>query len=175
MKIRLSLITILTFVLIAIASCGQFQKEIFISKAQIQEMIDKKFPYDKNMIIARLTLDSPVVYFKEKNIGLKLNYYGKFLEKEVKGFIDFNGQLLYKQEKGAFYLSDFNIVDIAVDNSAFSNDDKFKTTVSTVATKYLDKFPVYKLDQNDFKKNLASLLIKNVRAQNEQLVITMGI
>lgn len=175
MKNILRLMIISAFVLMVVIACGLFQKDIYISKAQIQEMLDKKFPYDKNVIIARLTFDSPAVYFAEKNIGLKLNYYGKFLDKEIKGFLDFNGQIAYKQKNGAFYLSNFDIVEIVVDNGDFSNVEKLKTTILKIVEKYLAMFPVYKLDQNDFKKNLASLLIEDVNVKNEQLVITLGI
>jgi len=138
-------------------------------------MLDKKFPIDKNAVIARLTLDSPSVYFKKKNIGMKLHYYGNFLNKEITGCADFNGHLSYKRDKGAFYLTDFNIADIAVNDANFSNKEKLRAVVLKILNNYLDDYPVYRLDQKDFKHNLAKLMLKNLNIVGESLVITLGI
>jgi hypothetical protein len=158
-----------------VINCGRFQKDIQIPKTTIQEMVDKKFPFDKNVVIARLTLDSPAVYFKDKNIGMKLNYYGNFLNKEIKGGIDFNGKITYRQKQGAFYLTDFNIVTITVSDANFSNEEKLKTTILKITNNYLDDYPVYRLDQTDFKQNIAKLLLRDLKIEGEELVITMGI
>jgi hypothetical protein len=66
-------------------------------------MVAKKFPYKKNAVIAKIDLNSPQIYFKETNIGLKLKYYGNFLDKEINGYFDFSGEIYYKPaKKGRF-------------------------------------------------------------------------
>lgn len=158
-----------------ISGCGKFQKEVLISKDQIQATLNKKFPYDKNAIIARLTLDSAKVYFKNENIGLKLSYYGNFLNKEIKGIVDFNGKIFYNNSKGAFYLHEFEIAEISVNESNFSQQEKLEATVLKIVKNYLDDYPVYRLNQGDFKQNLAKLALKDISVQGENLAILLVI
>ena len=155
--------------------CEKFQKDIIIPQTKIQEMVDHKFPFDKNIVIARLTLDSPSVYFKNENIGMKLNYFGNFLNKEVKGVVDFNGQLIYKKDKGAFYLSQFEIVEISINENNYSDMEKLKSSISNITTNYLDDYPVYRLNQKDFKQSLALLFLKEIKVNSSSLIITMGL
>jgi len=170
-----NLIVIVMFALFTFVGCGKFQKEILISKDQIQSALDKKFPYDKNAIIARLTLDSTKVYFKGKNIGFKLSFYGNFLSKEIKGIVDFNGNIFYRHEKGAFYLKDFEIAQIAVNEANFSQKGKLEATVLKIVKNYLDDYPVYRLNQDDFKQNIAKLILKDISVQGENLSILLVI
>lgn len=156
-------------------NCGKFQKDIKIPRTKIQQIIDKKFPYHKNVVIAKLTFDSPLVYLKDKNIGMKLNFYGNFLKKEIKGNVDFNGQLSYRQEKGEFYLTNLDIVNISVNEVNFSNEDELKALSLKITKNFLDDYPVYSLKQTDFEENIAKLLIRNVKIEGEELIITMGI
>lgn len=158
-----------------ISGCGKFEKWINIPKDQIQQAINKKFPYDKNLVIARFKLDSPEIYFKETKIGLKLKYYGNFLNKELEGLVDFNGELIYNQEKGAFYLRNFEIIEISVNESNFSSKDKLKKTILNLLNNYLDDYPVYKLKQSDFKQSIAKLFLKNIVVQDAGLSILLGL
>lgn len=162
------------FIFIIFTACGTFEKEIEIPRDEIQEMVDAKFPYDKNVILARLTLESPNIYFVEKNVGMKLNYSGKFIEKEINGTINFNGQIYYKPEKGAFYLNEFNIVEIIVDDANFSQKENLQKTVTQIIDNYLDDYPVYTLKPENFKQKLAKLFLKDVFVRNENLVVVIG-
>ena len=169
------IIAISIFFILTIFGCGKFQKEISISKTQIQEMLDKKFPIDKNSVFAKLTLASPNVYLGRSNIGMKLNYFGNFFKKKISGFIDFNGEIIYKQDKGAFYLANFNIVDIKVNKSNFLNIGKLKTIFIKIIDSYLDDYPVYRLNQADIKENIAKFFLKDVKIQSENLILILGV
>lgn len=157
----------------AFSSCA-FQKEIIIPRAKIQELVSKKFPYDRNVLIARLSVQAPEVYFKEKRIGVKLSYYGNFLGEEIKGSADFNGNIIYKSQTGAFYLSDFIISDIAFNEHNFSGKDKLQKLIDSIISNYLNDFPIYRLNRDDFKQNLARLLIKDVFVRNDDVIIVLG-
>jgi hypothetical protein len=171
MKLRILLLLILVSGLVG---CGKFEKEILIPKSKIQSMVAKKFPYKKNAIIAKLNLHSPQVYFKDTNIGLKLNYYGNFLEKEINGLIDFNGQIFYRPEKGAFYIKNFQIVDIVVNEANFSDKQRLKSVVLKLVINYLEDYPVYRLNPTDFKQNIAKLLLKEVSVKDDSLSVLLS-
>jgi hypothetical protein len=171
MKLKILLFVILVFCLVG---CGKFEKEILIPKSTIQSMVAKKFPYKKNAIIAKMKLSSPRVYFKDTNIGLKLDYYGNFLEKEINGLIDFNGQIFYKPEKGAFYIKNFQITDIRVNEANFSDKNKLKNVILKIVSNYLEDYPVYRLNPTDFKQSIAKLLLKSVSVKDDNLSVLLS-
>jgi len=176
MRIKMKRIVLIFLVLIVgLCGCRKFEKEVLISKATIQDMVAKKFPYKKDVIIAKINLNSPQVYFREKSIGLKLEYYGNFLEKGIKGHIDFNGQIFYKPEKGAFFIKDFKIVDLFVNKADFSGREIFKAVVLKIVSIYLEDYPVYKLNPSDFKQSITKLLVKSVSVKNESLSVLLSI
>jgi hypothetical protein len=172
MKKRLLLLFVIAGLFVT--GCGRFQKTIFIPRATLQNLMNKKFPIDGNLIIARLTLDTPSVYFKDQRIGIKMNYRGNFLADEIKGYMDINGQIMYKQEKAAFFLTDLNIEEFEVNGRNFSNEEKIKTVVQNIANNCLEQYPVYQLSQKDFRQKMAKIFLKELTIKGETLVVRLG-
>jgi len=154
-------------------SCKSFQKEIVIPRETIQTALDKKFPVDKNLIITRLTLKEPHVYFKNTNIGITLLYNGNFLEKEIEGNVDLNGHIRYKG--GALFIDSLEIVELTVNEKEFSSNDKFRKGIINLVKNYLERYPVYTLKQSDFKQNVARLLLKDITTDEDNLKVTLGL
>lgn len=170
----LQIIKLLLVVSMTISTyCGKFQKEIFIPRTLIQETIEKKFPYDKSAIIARFTLSEPVSYFIDTCIGIKLKYQGSFLEKEINGNINLKGSIKY--EKGKFYLENFEIVKLTMDEKEFDSKGKLKKIIFNMIDSYFDCYPVYTLKQSDFKQNAAKLLLKDINVIGDSLCVLIGI
>ena len=169
---RTALFLIMT--IFVLGGCGGFEKEILIPRETIQKMVDEKFPYQKDALIAKIGLDTPLVYFKNEDIGLRINYSAQLLDKKVSGDIDFRGRIYYKPEKGAFYLKDFKITEIKVEESNFSDKEKIKPILSEILNSYLENHHVYKLDQRDFKQNIAKLLIKSVSVKGDNLSVLLS-
>lgn len=158
---------------ITIIYCGKFQKEIFIPRTLIQNAVEKKFPYNKNAILARLTLSEPVTYLEDTSIGMRLKYKGSFLEKEIKGDLDFNGSIRY--EKGKFFLENFEIVELTMDEKEFNSKGKLQKIIFNIIDNYFDCYPIYTLKQSDFKQNIAKMLLKDITVSGDSLCILIGI
>jgi hypothetical protein len=156
-----------------IFGCKAFQKEIVISKDTIQSTLDKQFPFDKSMILMRITLMEPQIYFKNTNIGINLRYWGSYLEKEIEGKIDLNGHIRY--EKGAFYMDSLELVTVTMNEKEFSSDGKFQKILVNLIKNYLECFPLYRLKQTDIKQNLAKLLLKDITVEGDNLKILIGL
>lgn len=161
-------------VLLFVTGCSHFHKTIVIPRSTLQGLVDKKFPIDKNMIVARFTIDNPIVYFKDQNIGIKMNYKGNFLVDEIKGLVDVNGRIAYKQESASFYLTDINIEEFKVNGLNLSKEKKIKKVIQNVANHCLKGFPVYKINQKKFRQNLAKIFLKSLTIKDEALVIKLG-
>ncbi len=171
MKRSIVLLSVVIF--LSLTGCHSY-RTITISKSTLQEQINKKFPIDKNMIIARFTLDTPDVYFTNQNIGIKLKYKGIFLTEEINGYLDVNGRIAYNQGKGAFYLADINIEKLEVNGLSFSDNNKVIDVIQNIADNCLDEFPVYQFDQKKFRQKIAKIFLKELTIKDEELVIKLG-
>jgi hypothetical protein len=156
-----------------IFGCGSFHKEIVIPRDAIQSAIEKKFPYDKNMVLVRVSLKEPNIYFIGTNIGISINYWANFMEKEIDGRVGLNGHIRY--EKGAFYMDSLDIKEVTMNEKEFFSDGKLKKALVNVIKNYLESYPIYRLKQTDFKQNLASLFLKNIIVDGDSLKILIGI
>jgi hypothetical protein len=160
--------------LFVITGCGNFHRTITIPRAKLQSLINKKFPIDRNLILARLTLETPDVYFKDQKVGIKMNYKGNFLADKIEGHMDVNGRITYKQKKGAFYLTDIKIEEFEVNGLNLSNEENFKNVVQNVANNCLEEYPVYQLSQKNFRQKIAKIFLKELTINKEALVIRLG-
>jgi hypothetical protein len=157
----------------AFSGCA-LRKEIVIPRAKIQESVSKKFPYDKDIGIARLTMEAPEVYFKGKNIGLKAVYFANLLEKEIRGSVDVSGHVIYKPETGSFYLHDFVVSDITINDKDLLEKIKIQKIIDKIISNYLDGYRIYRLNPRDHKQNLARLYVKDIFVRNDDLVVVVG-
>lgn len=163
---------IIAAVLLVFVGCG-FKKEIVIPRDTIQTTLDKKFPFDRSMVVLRITLMEPKIYFKNTNIGINLKYWGSYLEKEIEGTMDLNGHIRY--EKGSFYLDSLDIVEVSMNEKEFSSNGKLRKIVISLLKNYLECYPVYKLKQSDFKQNLAKLLLRDITVDGDNLKVVVGL
>ena len=157
------------------AACG-YQADVKVSRDKIQNLLEKKFPIEKDAVIAKLTLQSPKVFFHGGNqIGIRLQYDAGILGKHAVGEVAFHGPPVYKPEEGAFYLSGLTIDEFTINEDSLSHKDKLWGRVSSVLDKVIPHVPLYHLRQQDFKHKLAKLLLKKVRVEGEELILTMGV
>jgi hypothetical protein len=157
------------------AACG-FQKDITVQKYEMQGIVDMKFPVDKDVVVAMASLKYPDIYFLQGNqIGMKLQYSGRFLKKPAEGTIDLHGSLIYKPEKGEFYLTKLETVGFTANKEIRANKEKLQGTIETIVGTMIDEVPFHRLKQKDFKPSLAKLRLKNARIENESLILTMGL
>lgn len=169
-KLIFAAVTVLFF-----AACTDSAKEILIPRAAIQKIADSIFPYEKNLLLASFKLQSPQIYFQGQYVGMKLQYYGNFLNKEVKGEAVLYGQILYKPSEGAFYVSNFQVADVTIDRPDIVSRERVKEYMTTLAGSYLKEYPVYRLNPNDYKQNLAKMLLKNIGIRGDNIVLNLGI
>ena len=167
-------VIIIAVCIICVLTGCALRKEIVISKAKIQESVSKKFPYDKDIGFARFTVQSPEVYFKGKNIGLRAVYFAHLLDKEVRGSLDVNGNVVYKSETGSFYLHDFTVEDITLNEKDLLEKVKIQKIIDKIISNYMDGFRIYRLNPHDHKQNMARSYIKEIFVRNDDLVVVLG-
>lgn len=163
-------------VLMSVVGCGKIEKTITISKEKIQEAVNVKFPIDKNMILARVTMANPKVYFANENIGFICEYAGQALSKSVNITVDVQGKLVYNKDKGEFYLQNFEVIAYNVNSSAnFEMNSEIRDGIVNILNNYMDKYPVYTLSKKDMKQRAAKRILKDIRVDGDNLLVMLSL
>ena len=147
---------------------------IKLSQERIQKALNKKFPYEKNAIIAKIELTDPKVTIKDDKIFTEISFSGKALRKTVRGQVSVSGRVAYKQKKKAFYLKEFEVLQVDIDNVEEGKKDKVVSVVKAITSGYFASFPVYKLKKKNYKQNIARMLLKDVKTEGDKLVVKLA-
>ena len=156
-------------------SCKGIEKEVIISKSTIEKMIEKVFPIEEELTLAKVSLFSPQVFFKDNSIGLNIKYSIVLLIKETSGSISLKCIPVYKPENTSFYMSNFELTDITINNpGGFVDKDKIMGLISAIVNIMFSDTPLYQLNPNDYNQDLAKMLLKSVSIKGDNLVLLLS-
>lgn len=171
MKISYPLLLLLIGLL---SSCNKFPLKITVTEQKIQKVLDKKFPYKKDLVVAKIMAYDPHVHIKGHTIYVDVSFSGGILSKSVEGTLKVAGYIHYKQETKAFYLKDFAIIKLNLSKGEGKQKNRVVSALNKFLPAYLHSFPVYKLNSKKYKQNLARMLLKNIKASEQSLIITLA-
>ncbi|MBN2525328.1 MAG: DUF1439 domain-containing protein, partial [Deltaproteobacteria bacterium] len=126
------------------AGCAGMQVEI--PRAKVQEKVEKKFPIERNVLVAKAKLSDPKVYFEEGEVGIKMKFRASFLNRKVKGKADVRGTIAFDPDKKRFFVEEMRIVEVDTGKLKLSELGELKNIVSRLVAKRLDGMVVYTLD-----------------------------
>ena len=158
--------------LINILNCFHIQKEIKFDKEYLQEKLDKKFPIKKNLILMKIDLFNPIL-FLDNLIEIKINFKVGILKNQYEGILKVKGDLKYSKETSSFYFNDFQIIEIKSEKLDKEITLKFKNTTNKLLNTYFKNYPVYTLDDKDFKHSLAKLILSEIKIEKDKLIIVL--
>jgi len=155
-----------------------FAWTVKLSEAELQEKINKRVPIEKKKYLFTVLVSAIDVELKEGS-----DRVGLIADMEIrsphlssgKGRALLDGMLSYRQEEGAFYFQEPVIREVRFENIS----DKYHSPIRkifqrAIARRLADK-PVYILDENKFKHQLAKSLLKSVKVIDRKLVLEMGL
>ena len=163
-------------VTLVLFGCKAVEKEISISRSTIQKMTERKFPIEKDSTIAKIKLFSPQIYFQDNSIGMTMQYSAILYIKEIGGTVSFKCKPVYRPENTSFYMSDFELTDITMNNvSSFIGKDQMMSLISMAINGLFNNTPLYQLNPNDYKQNMAKMLLKSVSVKGDNLVLLLSL
>lgn len=153
---------------------------IVLSQDKLQEALDSKFPITKTHLgLFTVTYSNPKVILEEGSDRLHVGADAEALftmnAKRVKGGARISGSLEYARERGEFLLKDARVEVLNIPGLPEIYAGKVREVASAAVKQFLERMPVYKLNQADMKLSLAKLLLKDVEMRNKTLVVSMGI
>ena len=154
----------------------QIENEISIPRSTIQKMTEKKFPIEKDSRLADVKLFSPQVFFKDNSIGMTMQYSAILYIKEIGGTVSFKCKPVYRPENTSFYMSDFELINITMNNvSSFIGKDQLMSLISMAVNSLFNNTPLYQLNPNDYKQNMAKMLLRGVNVKGDNLVLLLSL
>ncbi|MBN2343500.1 MAG: DUF1439 domain-containing protein [Deltaproteobacteria bacterium] len=167
-------IKIIGVLLVLVASGCVHHVEVPLAK--VQQKVEKKFPVEKSVVVAKAKFYKPKVYFEGSEVGIRLKFRASFLNRKVKGKVDVRGVIAYDPEKKRFYVDEIYIVDVDTGKVKLSDLGQMKDLVSRLVAKRINGLVVYTLDDSKRKERYAASRIEKVEVDEsgEVLIITLG-
>ncbi len=171
------LIRLIFIITISFSSSYGFAYTIELSQNQLQEKIDKKFPFIKKKFLIKTIVNNPIVKLQNELNHIRISFDVKIIATKTIGFNTsaiVKGILKYKQKEKNFYFNKLEVIELNVKNIPKKFHKGLKKTVEFIATSYLSNFPVYKIKNKGLKLKLVGALLKDIKIQNHILYIKLG-
>ena len=176
MKSRFILITML------ISMCNLFalNYDIKLTEKQLQNKIEKKFPFEKKKFLTKVILSKPNITLKDGsekvyiNVDITLKVSNKM---SFDAYTELNGVVIYNDIEKKFYLDDFVIDELVMDKVPLKFHKTIQKSIEKIAKIIFSKHHVYDLAARDFKNlktAMAAMLLKNIEVKDKTMIITVG-
>jgi hypothetical protein len=149
-----------------------------ITEQAIQEKVAALMPIKKKKYFITIKISNPKIdLIKETDeIGILANIEAKAPGGiKGKGEVKIKGTLEYAPEKGEFYFKDPTIISLVINNVSANIMPKIQDIAQASLSKAMAVYPVYKFKDNNFKHKLAKAVLKSLKVENEQLLLTLGV
>ncbi|KPV41941.1 hypothetical protein AN478_00140 [Thiohalorhabdus denitrificans] len=153
-----------------------------LTEPEIQKKLDEQLPLTKTyLVIIQVTLNNPKIDLVEGSdriragMDVEFNITGYQGSKPLEGTVYASSGITYRAEKGQFYLSDPVIENLEAQGLPEEYMGKAKKALSEALAEYYKDQPIYTLDPDDTRQAVARMVLKDVRVEDKQLLLTLGI
>ncbi len=149
-----------------------------LTEDELQAKINKILPVEKKRLLFTVRVSSLDVALTEGSDRIEL-----IADIDIKsshlssgqGRAHIDGTLAYQPAEGAFYFHDSQVKNVSFENIP----DKYHMVVQKIfqraIARRLSKSPVYKLDKNKTKHQIAKTLLKSVKVVDQKLLLELGL
>ena len=161
-------IFLLVLIIISVLSCEKGEKTVKVPQFMVNKAIAKKFPVEKNLVLARAVIENPKVTFSEDRLVMNLDYKISLVGEKKEGKAKVSSKVSFDKDTREVYLDDLLIDEIW--NKDGSKVEKGKTydILNELLANYIAKKPVYEMEEKykDYE-------IKNIKIENGSLYVTV--
>lgn len=149
-----------------------------LSEDELQQKINKRVPIEKKKLFFTVLVSAIDVQLKEGSDRI-----GLLADMEVrsphlssgKGQAHLDGKLTYKPADGSFYLQEPVVSKLRFENIPEKYHAVIRTIFQRAISKRLIDTPIYKLNENKTKHQIAKTLLKSVKVVDQKLVLELGL
>jgi hypothetical protein len=168
-------IQILCIVIFIILSCNTINIEIEITQTEIENKLCEYYPVKLDALFANIDLSKPYIKLLEDKINIIQKFTININEDKIEGNVNIDTNLKYDNTKKQFYFYDFIILDFSQNIIQIENKETILTIINTIIIPYLEKIPIYELNQKDFTENIARYTLKEIRIKKDKIFVIIGI
>ena len=155
------LIFLVVIVVAGIISCDFLaNKTLRIPNSMITKELNKKFPIEKNFLLGKVGLKSPVMSFIGNRLYFSADYDVSLLAGKAKGSIFLNSQVKFDPKTNKLYLVDLDITKITDEKGNKIDDSVMAQSLKALVSNYLETNEVYTYDE-DKKVKVKNMYIKD--------------
>lgn len=148
-----------------------------MSRDDVQQRVSSKFPIEQKAFLLRAVYSDPVVRLEptSKRIGLSLTATVSFLEGRVaRGRIEGDMSVRYDPDQAALFFDDARFSRLHIEGVSESVLQQVLPLANTLLHERLDRIPVYRLNANDLRHDVARGLLKEVDVQDGHVRFVLG-
>ena len=155
---------------------------VTISQAMIDEVLARKFPKEKIYVkFVKVTYLNPravMVPTEEKvrvEIEVQVDLGIKGFSKSYRGSAGVITKVGYEPSTAEFFLHQAQLVALDVPKIGKDDLEMVREGLNLALAELVERVPVYRLKQQDFKTSLTRTLLKGVEIRHDRVVATLGL
>ena len=170
---KMALVMIIT--VFGIISCDLLaNKTLRVPDSMITKELNKKFPIEKNFLLGKVGLKSPVMSFAGDRLYFTADYDVSLLAGKAKGKVFLNSQVKFDPKTNKVYLVDLDVTKVTDEKGNKIDDSVMAKSLKALISNYLETNEVYTYD-DDKKVKVKNMFIKDGREvlnkSNKELII----
>lgn len=152
-----------------------------ITEAQLQNRISEKFPITKtHQLLGTVSYKNPRISLQRKDnrveFGLDISLSNISINgKDLRGTVEILASVAYNAKKKSLYLAEPQLQQFTLNGVPEQNVQLLSGLFMPAIEKLLRRKPLYRLKDQEGFKNLASMLVKDIRVRDGCLEILFGV
>ena len=156
---KMALVMIIT--VFGIISCDLLaNKTLRVPDSMITKESNKKFPIEKNFLLGKVGLKSPVMSFAGDRLYFTADYDVSLLAGKAKGKVFLNSQVKFDPKTNKVYLVDLDVTKVTDEKGNKIDDSVMAKSLKALISNYLETNEVYTYD-DDKKVKVKNMFIKD--------------
>ncbi len=149
-----------------------------LTQDELQTRVNRMVPIEKNQLVFTVLVSAIEVDLKDGSdrVGLRSKMEIKSPHFSTgKGEAYIEGKPVYKPTDGAFYFSESEVKDVKFENIPDKYHSVIRKLFEVAIQRRLAETPIYKLDEDKTKHQIARTLLKSVKVLDRKLVLELSL
>jgi len=152
---------VMIIMVFGIISCDLLaNKTLRVPDSMITKELNKKFPIEKNFLLGKVGLKSPVMSFAGDRLYFTADYDVSLLAGKAKGKVFLNSQVKFDPKTNKVYLVDLDVTKVTDEKGNKIDDSVMAKSLKALISNYLETNEVYTYD-DDKKVKVKNMFIKD--------------
>ena len=152
---------VMSITVFGIISCDLLaNKTLRVPDSMITKELNKKFPIEKNFLLGKVGLKSPVMSFAGDRLYFTADYDVSLLAGKAKGKVFLNSQVKFDPKTNKVYLVDLDVTKVTDEKGNKIDDSVMAKSLKALISNYLETNEVYTYD-DDKKVKVKNMFIKD--------------